>query len=134
MIRGTTAPFKFKLPFKGSEIDILEVTFWQPGNNGTIEEPLPIVKPKTSCVIDNEGYEQGVILDQRETLRFSDKHKAFWQIRAKAIDAIGGTVVGTKEIPIDVYPMFRDNALESNILPTPDYNDMIILDGYKVGG
>ena len=134
MIRGTTAPFKFKLPFKGSEIDILEVTFWQPGNKGTVEQPLPIVKPKTSCIIDSEGYEQGVILDQRETLRFSDKHKAFWQIRAKAIDEIGGTIVGTKDIPITVYSLYKDDVIDSNILPTPDQSDIVILDGYKVGG
>lgn len=44
MIRGTTAQFKFHTPYDFRDLCLVEVTFWQPGNNGTVGAPLPIVK------------------------------------------------------------------------------------------
>ena len=39
MIRGTTAQFKFKLPYAKNELQWITMKFWQPGNDGTTEAP-----------------------------------------------------------------------------------------------
>jgi hypothetical protein len=49
MIRGTTAQFKFKLPCAKGNLLFATIKFWQPGNPGTIEAPLPITKKLAHC-------------------------------------------------------------------------------------
>ena len=49
MIRGTTAQFKFKLPCAKGNLLYATVKFWQPGNSGTLEAPLPITKRLADC-------------------------------------------------------------------------------------
>lgn len=49
MIRGTTAQFKFKLPCAKGNLLYATVKFWQPGNSGTLESPLPITKRLADC-------------------------------------------------------------------------------------
>ena len=44
MVRGTTARFKFTLPYMKSELQWVTIKFWQPGNVGTTRAPLPIIK------------------------------------------------------------------------------------------
>lgn len=44
MIRGTTAQFKFHMPYAFNDLCIIEVTFWQPGKTGTTEAPFPITR------------------------------------------------------------------------------------------
>lgn len=44
MIRGTTAQFTFNMPYEFDKLCIIEATFWQPGNSGTVEAPLPITR------------------------------------------------------------------------------------------
>lgn len=53
MIRGTTAPFKIKLPCSIEDIEWLTMKFWQDGNNGTPIAPLPITKKLSNCYISN---------------------------------------------------------------------------------
>lgn len=49
MIRGTTAQFKFKLPCVKGNLLYATIKFWQPGNSGTLEAPLPITKRLADC-------------------------------------------------------------------------------------
>lgn len=126
MIRGTTAPFTFKLPILGSEVAEVEIKFWQRNNYGTPEAPLPITLYKESCVILDDSYEMGVELSPEQTLRFSDKRKASVQGR---ITANNGTKYGIKEQLITVYPIYNGTPTG---LPDPDSNDFVILDGNNV--
>ena len=53
MIRGTTAPFKIKLPYTINELEWVTMKWWQDGNKGTITAPLPITKRLAHCSISN---------------------------------------------------------------------------------
>ena len=109
MIRGTTAQFKFKMPYMYDDVTTIKIIFWQPGNNGSDpEHPLPIVKTREQCEKTMVSTEVAVRLNQDETLRFSEKTKAFVQLRAIATD---GTVFATKQEPITVYPLYDDSIL-----------------------
>lgn len=127
MIRGTTATFKFKLPCACTDLYAAQITFWQPGNEGTDEQPLPIVKPLESCSL--LGNELAIKLYQTETLRFTEKRKAYVQLRASKKD---GTVFGCKATPITVYPIPQDSIVPDTELPTPDDNGFIIFDGENI--
>ena len=132
MIRGTTAQFKFKLPYKFANLGVVKITFWQPGNDGPdAYRPLPIVKTLEQCTRGQTEYELLVILNKEETLRFSDERKAYTQLRAKAID---GTAFASKQETVTVYPVYDDSVLEDEILPTPspDADGIVILDGMTV--
>ena len=126
MIRGTTAPFKFNVPYDTSTISTMVATFSQKHNNGTAEEPLPIEKwyikdYGAGEVIRNDGFafsdtnpnEIQTSLTEEQTLRFSDKEKAYMQIRVQFATDEGTRVVGSKPVKITVYPV-NDNV--GNIL------------------
>lgn len=53
MIRGTTAPFKIKLPYTMGELEWVTIKWWQDGNKGTQMAPLPITKKLAHCSISN---------------------------------------------------------------------------------
>lgn len=53
MIRGTTAPFKIKLPYTRGELEWVTMKWWQDGNKGTTMAPLPITKRLAHCSISN---------------------------------------------------------------------------------
>jgi hypothetical protein len=53
MIRGTTAPFKIKLPYTIGELEWVTMKWWQDGNKGTTIAPLPITKRLAHCSISN---------------------------------------------------------------------------------
>jgi hypothetical protein len=130
MIRGTNAQFKFKLPYNYSDLSIVKVTFWQPGNSGpATDRPLPIVKILSQCSPSKDTHELSVTLSQEETLRFSDKTKAYVQLRASSID---GNAFASKQEQITVYPLYDDSVLEEGILPTPSDDGWIILDGNTI--
>lgn len=130
MIRGTTAQFKFKLPYKYNELQYVKVTFWQPGNNGPADDrPLPIVKALYHCAQADTESELSVTLTQEETLRFSEKKKAYVQLRATAID---GHTFASQQEQITVYPVYDDSVLDDFVEPTPDGNGMIFLDGGSI--
>ena len=126
MIRGTTAQFKFKLPYKCSELSIVKVTFWQPNNNGpSADRPLPIVKILSSFG-SGDSQEVSVTLSEGETLRFMDKYKAYVQVRGMTIE---GATFGSKPQMVTVYPLYDDEILGEDILPTPDGDGWVVLDG-----
>ena len=130
MIRGTTAQFKFQLPYKYSEIKFAKVVFWQPGNNGPSEDrPLPIVKTKdqngSQCYQSGEN-ELSVKLAPEETLRFTEKNKAYVQLTATMNDE---TRFASRQEQITVYPIYDDSILGDIVVPSPDDDGWIIIDG-----
>jgi hypothetical protein len=133
MIRGTTAQFKFKLPYTYGELEWVRIKFWQPGNPST---ELPITKTKNMCgfVTDKEN-EVCVSLSATETAKFSDKYKAKVQLRAQPIVGLGAPF-GSKEQLITVYPMHDDIIAEDpTVEPSiPTEEDWIVLDGEIIGG
>lgn len=124
MIRGTTAQFKFKLPYLADAVDRVTITFWQPGNN---DPYLPIRKVSSNCTI-SDPYSICVSLDPADTMRFSDKFKAKVQLRAE----YNGTVFASREQLITVYPI-NDAAIDGE-LPLPSGEGWVYLDGENVIG
>lgn len=132
MIRGTTAQFKFKLPYNVVDIATAKINFWQENYSGPNQSrPLPIVKVLSQCSESNMPDELLVFLNKEETLRFLDDRKAYVQLHAKTKD---GTAFASKKEAITVYPVYDDSILDDDILPTPtpDYGDVIILDGEPI--
>ena len=52
MIRGTTAQFKFKLPYSYDELTSITIRFWQQGNPS---DSLPVFKYKNNCEEREKG-------------------------------------------------------------------------------
>ena len=128
MIRGTTAQFKFNMPYPISDLLWVTVKFWQPGNIGTDIAPLPITKKLSNE--DLSKLEEVVItLSPTETARFSDKLKARVQLRAKASN---GTTFASKEQLITVYPMSDDIIIDDPEWDEEDEEGYIILDGQSI--
>ena len=127
MIRGTDAEFKFNMPCSCSDIASITISFWQPENSGpSTDRPLPIIKVLQQCLITEQN-QLSVVLDREETLRFSDKRKAFVQFRATMKN---GVTFASKKKMITVYPI-NDESLIDNTLPTPTH-DYVLLDGQNV--
>lgn len=122
MIRGTTAQFKFKMPYSKSECDSIRIKFWQPNNPS---ELLPITRTANDCSTTDNDKELCVSLTAEETARFSDKYKARVQLRAQ----VNGTVFGSYPQIIPVYPMINDIIEEDPTLPPQDEEGWIVLDG-----
>jgi hypothetical protein len=124
MIRGTTAQFKFKLPYSYDELNNITIKFWQPGNTS---DSLPLLKYKYHCEerVKNEIY---VSLRPSETALFSDKYKAKVQLRAQPGV---GVPFGSKEQLITVYPMPDDIIIDDPTIEpeVPTEEGWIILDG-----
>lgn len=133
MIRGTTAPFKFKLPHNFSDLIAVKVIFWQDNNDGpSASRPLPIIKRLQQCSPTDISNELFVSLSQEETLRFKDDRKAYVQLFGKILDA---PVFGRKPYMFTVYPTGDDSVMEDEIIPTPSVEDeYIIINGGEVGG
>ena len=126
MIRGTTAQFKFKLPYALNELQWVTMQFWQPGNNGTENAPLPIVKQKTD--LSGDSKELIVPLTSEETLRFTDKKKARVQLRAQHTN---GTVFASHQEIVTVYPLI-DDLVHEPVLPGESNDGWIVLDGRPI--
>ena len=130
MIRGTNAQFKFKLPYNYSDLEFVKITFWQTGNSGpSISRPLPIIKILPQCSPTELPNELSIILNQEETLRFSDKRKAYAQLKGSTKD---GILIASKKKQITVYPICDDSILGEEIIPTPDYDGWVHLDGSTI--
>lgn len=131
MVRGTNQEFRFKLSCRFDELAQVRVMFWQDNYNGPASwRPLPIIKVKPQCGWnEDEPNWCSVALNQEETLRFSDKRKARVQLRGVTYD---GRPIATMEHLIKVYPVYDDSILDGDILPTPTYEDLIILDGQNI--
>ena len=128
MVRGTTAQFKFNLPYDFNDLKVVKITFWQPGNNGPEKKrPLPIIKGLESFVESQTPKELSVTLTQEETLRFSDKTKAYVQLRATSID---GHSFASKQETLTVYPVYDESILDDGaITPPPSDDGWSYLDG-----
>ena len=130
MVRGTNAEFRWKLPYDFSELALVKITFWQDNNSGPSDSrPLPIIKVREQCHRGDKPNELSVILNQEETLRFTEKRKAKVQLRAKTTT---GIPFASKEQLITVYPIYDDSVLDDTILPTPGDNELILLDGQNI--
>ena len=126
MIRGTTAQFKFKLPYSYDELTNITIKFWQPNNPS---DSLPIYKYKANCEerAENEIY---VSLRPSETALFSDKYKAKLQLRAQP--GVGAPF-GCKEQLVTVYPMPDDIITDDPAIPdVPAEEGWIVLDGETI--
>lgn len=127
MIRGTTAQFKFKLPYSYEELTNITIMFWQPGNPNYL---LPILKYKSHCekLTDNEIC---VSLRPSETALFSDKYKAKMQLAGRP--KLGNTF-GTKEKILVVDPMPDDMIMDDPTI-SPDQTtagSWMIFDGGEI--
>jgi hypothetical protein len=131
MIRGTTAQFKFKLPYSKEALDWVTIKFWQPGNPS---ERLPITKTKTNCSSTDNLNEICVSLSATETSLFSDKYKAKVQLRAQPAF---GAPFGSRQQLFTVYPML-DEIIEEDPTTDPETppveDEWIILDGETIVG
>jgi hypothetical protein len=129
MIRGADAQFNFNIPYPCSDLEFVKIVFWQPENKGlSADRPLPIMKVLEQCFTTDKPKQLSVILDREETLRFSDKRKAYTQLRGTTKD---GITFGSKQTIITVYPTLDDSLLDDLTLPTPT-NDYIYFDGESV--
>lgn len=133
MVRGTTAQFKFDLPYEFADLNAVKITFWQPGNNGpSTDRSLPIIKLLGHCQCGDDSNELMITLTEEETLRFSDKTKAYVQLRARTDEA---NVFASKQVPITVYPVYDDKTLDDDdiIPPEDDGEEWTVLDGHEIG-
>lgn len=133
MIRGTTQPFKFKLPYEFSDDIFIEITFWQENYNGPkLTRPLPIVKVAEQCEVMEDPHWISVTLSPEETARFKSDRKAFVQFQGK----IKSTGVGFASFTnnITVYAAYNESIWEEDVVPspTPDGNTIIVLDGSTI--
>lgn len=126
MIRGTTAQFKFKLPYAKEEIVWATIKFWQPHNTNSF---LPITRKLQDCTSTDDPMELCVSLTAEETARFSDKYKAKYQLRAQHLN---GTVFGTRPQLTTVYPMLDDILEEDPTMPAVNDEGWVILDGETI--
>lgn len=119
MIRGTTAQFRFKLPYPRWEFKDAVITFWQPSNPNFGES---IKKKLEQCDNFGEASELCVALTAKETARFSDKFKAKVQLRA--FHMASGTIIGCPPQTIPVYPM-SDELIEEDLATIADSQDAV---------
>lgn len=127
MIRGTTAEFRFKLPYPKDELEWATVKFWQSPNPSNL---LPITKKLEDCDAPNDPKELCVSLTAEETARFLDKYKGTVQLRARHRDS--GTVFGSRPQLVSVYPMDDEIIKDNPLLPSENEEGWIVLDGETV--
>ena len=132
MIRGTTAQFKFNLPYVFKDLIYAEIIFWQKGDSFSDAHSVIITKDINSCSGDRNKKEVYVSLTQSDTLKFSDKKHGYVQFRGKVID---GNVFASKQESFIVYPVVSDDILGEVNPPTDHDNDgWVIVNGGSVGG
>ena len=127
MIRGTTAQFKFKLPYPKEELLWATIMFWQKNNTNPY---LPITKKLVHCVTLDDPKELYVSLTADETIRFSEKYKAEAQLRAQ--HATTGSIIGCHKKDITVYSMKDEIFEEDPTMPAVNEDGWIILDGETI--
>ena len=124
MIRGTDTQFKFNMPCPCSDLAYVTISFWQPENKGpSTDRPLPIIKVLEQCLVADT--QLSVVLSREETLRFSEKRKAYVQLRATKQN---GVTMAIKKQQFTVYPIQDESLTDDFIMPTPTY-DYIYFDG-----
>lgn len=130
MIRGTTAQFKFKLPYPTKSLEWITIKFWQKGNMNLGE----IIRTKSDCSMTDNPNEICVSLDADCTAQFSDKYKGIVQLRAQNT---GHAPYGSRQQLFTVYPM-SDDIINNDTTTEPDTpqlkDEWIILDGESIIG
>ena len=118
MIRGGSIGFKFALPCQCKDLKSIKFICGQTNNGGpSSDRPLPIVKVLSQCQMEQNPPCLSVRLNQEETLRFSDKRKAYVQLRGETYD--GSPIICRKKY-INVYPAVDDSILDEDVvIPTP---------------
>ena len=127
MIRGTTAQFKFKLPYPKGELLWATIKFWQPNN---LDLSSAITKKLIHCDGPDDAPELYVSLTTEETMRFSEKYKGKVQLRAQHADS--GAVFGNRPKLFSVYPMNDEILDEDPALPAVNEEGWVILDGKPI--
>lgn len=129
MIRGTTAQFKFKIPYSFDDIASVNVIFWQRGNNGPAEDrSLPIKKFINDCEWSEEKKEVTITLQPEETARFIDERKAYVQLSATTKSGIR---FASPQQEITVYPIYND-SIWGDVVPPSENNGVMILDAGSI--
>lgn len=133
MIRGTTAQFKFEIPYDFTDIEYIKVVFWQPGNVGPEEgRPLPIVKCNKENDFVVEGHTIIVELQTEETARFVDTRKGYVQLSATTTNDIR---FASKVQEFTVYPIYDDSPIGDIVAPSTSNGEVVVvLDGFAVNG
>ena len=132
MMRGEDKIFRFKLPCNCDDLKWANVVFSQSNNNGpSPNRPLPIIKTLECREVSQNPTHFCVKLNSEETLRFSDRLKAYVQFSGQTTD--GRRVVGQRWL-FNIYPVVDDSIFDGeHILPTPTPNDeWIYLDGAAI--
>ena len=136
MIRGTTAKFKFKVPYDidfNNDNTYVKAVFWQPGNDGSPEYgELPIIKciKNETCIWDANNQQIIVTLQPIETARFVDDRKAYTQL---SVTTASGFRFASDQQIITVYPIQDDSPL-GDIIPTDSslLTGAVVLDGLEI--
>ena len=132
MIRGTTATFKFKLPYELQDISWVNVVFWQDGYTGTLGSSSPIKKEFTNekDFQDITSKELVVTLSGADTRAFTDKLRG--KVQLKGFSAKHSVSFGSKPQTFTVYPM--DDKIMDGYIPedATTENGYIILDGNEI--
>lgn len=100
MIRGTTAQFKFKVPYPKDELEWIHIHFWQEHNPDPLAQ---ITKFKEDCYTIGTDLDLAVALTPEETMLFSDKYKVKVHFRVKHADT--GDILEIDQRTITVYPI-----------------------------
>jgi hypothetical protein len=113
MIKGSTQQFRFILPRPLEDISVVRIVFWQERYDGpAVDRKLPIIKSREHCSTTDNPNELTVILNQEETLRFTEDRIAYVQARAVTVD---GLSYASKKREVVVYPVYGNNILNDNI-------------------
>lgn len=142
MIRGTTAGFKFTLPYPLCDLSVVTVTFWQNGYEGIGMNKLPIIKEFTNFSESDKSRELTVTLTELETKIFTDKLKARVQLVARTrpiVDSETGKEIepsvrfASRESLVTVHPIndYIEEDKPEHTEPTDD-DGWVILDGQVV--
>jgi hypothetical protein len=141
MVRGTTASFKFELPYTIGEIRRIKVKFWQKDYKGTFAHPLPIIKELTTFSEPSDSKELVITLTAAETAGFTDKLKGIVQLVGTTnttIDEITGEEIwgdrfASHQQLFTVYPLDDSIVDQSPDDTAPvDGDGWTILDGGNV--
>lgn len=140
MIKGTTAPFKFKVPYAFDEITKIVAVFDQKHYDGTTEAPLPIKKvydmlsePTRNdgfSVSDDNNMEVHTALTPYETMRFSEKEKGYAQIQVWYADR--DITVASKLNKFSVYPVMNEDIVDVFEPSEQPEDDVYVFDAGKV--
>lgn len=151
MIRGTTAPFKFEVPYDTNTISAIVVTFSQKHWRLTDTAPFSLEKwyiaswetqedgSMKMISTRNDGFafssinpkEIQMSLPEEDTLRFSDKEKAYMQIRVQFEIDEGQVTRASLPQKITVYPVLNNEQIGT---PTPSeiVDDIYIYDAGEI--